>query len=304
VVTSRFVLLSAVPVGLALLATGCSSSDAPPAFTGGGNTGPLPSSSDGRLLGGPCPFVAPPGRTVLCGTFDVPEDRSSASSASRLKLAVAVFKGDSADAAKSPVVYLEGGPGGGALSDVVAGIRAFEPLLPEHDLVVLDQRGTGYSTPSLDCTESVDAKAADASAAELDAVARCRARLSETVNLAHFDTAANAADVRELRSALGYATWNLFGVSYGTRLALEVLRQGQDGVRSAVIDSVLPVSPDVANAHRVLEHTGHIPDGWVGAGGGPGLMAVPHIMIAAVAAAASVPFSSRDSQVLWITSEI
>src|SRR5207248_219932 len=77
-------------------------------------------------------------------------------------------------------------------------------------------------------------------------------------SLADFDTASDAADVSDLRAALGLPPLRLFGVSYGTRLALAVLRDHADDVASAVIDSVLPTQVDLVadsgrNANRAFE---------------------------------------------------
>jgi pimeloyl-ACP methyl ester carboxylesterase len=85
----------------------------------------------------------------------------------------------------------------------------------------------------------------------------CAADLSKTADLADFNTEASAADVNDLRQALSYDKVNLWGVSYGTNLALEVMRSYPQGLRSVVLDSVLP--PDVdsyveapANAARAF----------------------------------------------------
>jgi pimeloyl-ACP methyl ester carboxylesterase len=73
------------------------------------------------------------------------------------------------------------------------------------------------------------------------ALLECRERLaSEGVNLAAYNSAENAADLNDLRRALGLAAWNLYGISYGTRLALTAIRDFPQGLRSVVIDSVYP----------------------------------------------------------------
>jgi pimeloyl-ACP methyl ester carboxylesterase len=90
------------------------------------------------------------------------------------------------------------------------------------------------------------------------AMQACHARLiKEGRNLAAYTSAANAADVNDLRAALGYTEWNLYGVSYGTRLALTVMRDYPHGVRSAILDSADPPQVEVeaemaGNAERAL----------------------------------------------------
>lgn len=86
----------------------------------------------------------------------------------------------------------------------------------------------------------------------------CHDRLvKEGINLAAYTSAANAADVNDLRMALGYAQWNIYGISYGTRLALTVMRDFPQGVRSVILDSVYPPQVDLyaeqaGNADRAL----------------------------------------------------
>ncbi|MBC8074649.1 MAG: alpha/beta hydrolase, partial [Chloroflexales bacterium] len=77
--------------------------------------------------------------------------------------------------------------------------------------------------------------------ADLDALLACGQRLAAAgVQLSAYTTAANAADMRDLRVALGYKQWNVFGISYGTRLAMELARIDAEGTRSLVLDSVYP----------------------------------------------------------------
>ena len=156
-------------------------------------------------------------------------------------------------------VYLSGGRGDAALG-IPWEQRTFPATGP---LVVSDQRGTGRSTPSLECPE-VDETTWQAMAAgtpasqrskESDAAfAACCARLSTTVDLDQYDTPAMAQDAEALRRALGLDPWNVFGLSYGTSLELELMRMHPDGVRSAVLDSVVPPDKDYgapAEARRV-----------------------------------------------------
>lgn len=77
--------------------------------------------------------------------------------------------------------------------------------------------------------------------AQLFAASRCRAELlAAGIDPAAYSTAASAADVEDLRRVLGVREWTLYGVSYGTRLALAVLRDFPGTVRAAVLDSALP----------------------------------------------------------------
>ncbi len=102
--------------------------------------------------------------------------------------------------------------------------------------------------PSLDCPEedSVDPLALGSATAALDAIGTCRERLvSAGVDLAAYDSAAIAADLTDLRKALGIAEWNLYGISYGTRVALTAMRDQPAGIRSVILDSVYPPQVDL-----------------------------------------------------------
>ncbi|HYO88435.1 MAG TPA: alpha/beta fold hydrolase [Candidatus Limnocylindrales bacterium] len=168
---------------------------------------------------------------ITCGVLIVPEDRSDPAG-NQVELAVAIIQSRSASPAADPVIYLEGGPGGAALFGIEDLQR--HPIVDSRDLIVFDQRGNGFSVPSLNCPELEDVEAEDA-------IELCRDRLiEEGVNLDAYNTAASAADVNDLRVALGLDQVNLWGISYGTKLALITMRDFPEGIRSVVIDSVYP----------------------------------------------------------------
>jgi pimeloyl-ACP methyl ester carboxylesterase len=137
----------------------------------------------------------------------------------------------------------------------------------DHDIVFYDQRGVGRSRPSLACPELDQQVLEDAAqgvrgpaeeAHFLAAALRCRDRLlSEGTNPAAYTTAESAADLEDIRVALGYTHLNLFGISYGTYLAQAAMRAFPHSVRSAVLDSVVPAqlgnrSDTVATADHTL----------------------------------------------------
>ncbi|HMP39148.1 MAG TPA: alpha/beta fold hydrolase [Roseiflexaceae bacterium] len=198
-----------------------------------------------------CRFTPPAGVTVECGDLLVPEDRSTPEGR-QIRLHVALFRSRSATPAPDPIIYLEGGPGGHALARAELAFNEwFAPLLDDRDLIIFDQRGTGFSEPSLACGEITelgfelldkDIPSAEANQLFTAAALRCRDRLAgEGINLAMYNSVASAADVADLRIAMGYAEWNLLGVSYGTRLALTTMRNHPQGIRSVVLDSSVPL---------------------------------------------------------------
>lgn len=219
--------------------------------------------SEARFEPAPCPFVLPEGyeqgQHVDCGWLIVPENRDRLP-ARAIRLAVGIFTPPGGAAHPDPIVYLAGGPGGSILEAVRYQFDAvFAPVMvtARRALILLDQRGVGRSRPALDCP-NVDAllldtldRAADEPPPSnqeiadrtIEAYLACAADLRRVADLTAYHSAASAADVDDLRRALGYEQVNLWGGSYGTRLALTVMRDHPHGVRSAVLDSVYP--PDV-----------------------------------------------------------
>lgn len=217
-----------------------------------------------------CAFPVPKGTNPECGYLVVPENRSRPDGR-QVRLHVAIFHSRAANPDPDPVVHLSGGPGASALA--LSGYlfrTGLDVVLNNRDLVIFDQRGTGYSQPALNCPERqaitpqlLDGSLSPADEAQLivDAFQRCHARLSaQGIDLGAYTSAASAADVEDLRRALGYPQINLHSVSYGTRLALTVMRDDPQSVRSVVLDSTLPlqvnlytaIAPNAARAFKVL----------------------------------------------------
>ncbi|WP_171074459.1 alpha/beta fold hydrolase [Nonomuraea basaltis] len=199
-----------------------------------------------------CP-VAMPARTT-CGFLVVPERRDAPER--KIKVGYAVRRSIAKDREPDPVVYMSGGPGSASIQ--LTGFLS--QMFPDRDVVTIEQRGGGYSEPALGCPETAAAllgqlrrPAADVAAAALE----CRDRLREQgVDLRGYNTKEIVADVVALRQELGYESWNLFGVSYSTRVMLDVAAADPQGVRAVVLDSFLPESvPWYDDADRNLADT-------------------------------------------------
>jgi pimeloyl-ACP methyl ester carboxylesterase len=202
-----------------------------------------------------------------CGYLTVPVDHARPAGP-RLKIAVVRVKAVSPNPRPDPIVYLTGGPGRSGLiratGVITKGVNA------DRDVIFVDQRGTLHADPFLNCPEidtfgvaslGLAPTAASTQTAHLAATDACHARLRASgYNLAAFDTAQNAADIADLRTALGIKEWNIYGVSYGSDLALTILRDHPAGVRSVVIDGVVPPQsvilkefwPDAAAGYETL----------------------------------------------------
>jgi pimeloyl-ACP methyl ester carboxylesterase len=164
---------------------------------------------------------------------------------------VVVLRAAGPRVAPDPVVFLSGGPGQAALPAL--GAFREQPWRAARDLIIVDQRGTGLSAPL--CPEAREdvlrAVARDLStkedlAAHREVARRCRQSLrARGVDPDRYDSAATAADLDDLRRAMGIERWNLLGISYGTRLALTAMRHHPEGIRSVVLDSVYPPGEDL-----------------------------------------------------------
>lgn len=182
----------------------------------------------------PCPFKViggeVEGETLICGTLYALEDRQDPRSPV-IEMIVVILKAKSATPEPDPVLYLEGGPGGSSLAfyDIWLNAR----LRETRDIILFDQRGTGYSFPTLNCEEYFygdDVETRD-----------CRERLrEEDIDLTMYRSAQAAQDVGDLIEALDLEQVNLFGVSYGSRLALTVMRDRPERIRSVILDGVYP----------------------------------------------------------------
>ncbi|NDJ59472.1 MAG: alpha/beta hydrolase [Chloroflexi bacterium] len=171
--------------------------------------------------------------------------------------------------ARGPVIYLAGGPGASGLESQVPSFDVrWQPFLEYGDFILYDQRGTGMADPALTCAEfpefrieSIDEMLSLEASLEytIDIFFACRDRLAaENVDLSLFNSAASAADLNDIRIALGYDSWNLIATSYGARLALTHMRDFPDTVRSVILDSGYPPEINLyadaaANAYRAFD---------------------------------------------------
>ena len=188
----------------------------------------------------PCPRIA----DVLCGTLEVPENRT-APGGRTIRLSVAVVPAAGATPATDPLVAVTGGgPGVASVPDASNWPRAYPRLRQTRHIVFVDQRGTGGSNP-LDCPLGNAAAATEAligGGMSLGFLTECRDRLAGVANLTAYTTAAAADDLDDVRRWLGFDEVNLYGGSYGTRLALAYAQRYPRNVRSITLKSPMPAS--------------------------------------------------------------
>lgn len=237
-------------------------------------------------------IVHPQAGEAECGTLQVPENWLQPEGRI-ISISYVILKSTSPNPEPDPVVYLEGGPGGTALAGIDFWASDFAKHREDRDIVLFDQRGTQFSS-LLSCsaftvddilsrnndalledaadvedvadeavdlhpTYDIEAMMAEARQRTGEQTAACvRELLQQGVDLRQYNSVANARDTIALMQALGYETFNLYGISYGTRLALVIMRDFPDsGVRSVVLDSTFP--PEIkglelypSEAHEVM----------------------------------------------------
>ncbi len=207
----------------------------------------------------PCQFETPARIKVTCGFVSVPENRAGDPSQT-IDLAVVVYHSTRSNPAPDPVVFLQGGPGGEAVKMSADAYQYLvEPFISERDFVTFDQRGTGFSDPALKCDELDKAYRQDIYGmldpesreyVYKNALLSCNGLLlANGIELNSYSTVESAADLRDIVKVLGYEKVNLFGASYGTRLALVTMRNHPEIVRSAILDSVVPVETNVLHEY-------------------------------------------------------
>ncbi len=203
----------------------------------------------GKIAFKACSLSSPMSRDSIeaqCATFAVPEDRSQPGGR-KIDLNIAWLPATSeSDQAKDPVFFLAGGPGQSAVDTYPMLDGIFKEVRKHRDVVLVDQRGTGKSNLLACKADPDDAGSADIAAAQA-AAAKCVAELSTKADLRHYTTTDAVADLDAVREAIGAATINLVGVSYGTRVAQQYAMHHPATTRSIVLDSVVPNTLQLGN---------------------------------------------------------
>ena len=192
-----------------------------------------------RLVLGECrlPKLA---QAVQCGALEVPENRDRPQDR-KLSIFVAVLPANTLTPKPDPLLLLAGGPGQAA-STLGPFAQQLALVRRTRDIVLIDQRGTGRSSP-LDCPAFAPDEHAEFDIDPVPKSLLCAFQLAERhFDASQFTTTAWVADIDAVRDALGYRQVNLWGGSYGTRVAQEYLRRHPDRVRSVVLDGVAPPS--------------------------------------------------------------
>lgn len=174
-------------------------------------------------------------RKAECATLNV---AASVNSDKKIEIFVARLPAKIKQPLSDPLLMLAGGPGQAASEAYLFSDRQFRKIHHERDIYLIDQRGTGRSTPfSCDVPEDEFAFVMPSEEETKNIFRSCLSNFDHDAK--HFSTSAALADFEHVRRLLEIDKWNILGVSYGTRVALHYLRMHPESVRSAVLDSVL-----------------------------------------------------------------
>lgn len=189
----------------------------------------------------PCELEHPQRLNVVaadCGALLVPENPARPGGR-RIPLAFARIPAISRSKQPDPLFLLAGGPGMAATTFYAMTAPVFSRIHRDRDIVLVDQRGTGKSNP-LDCPAGDEVGIDGDGGAIADETRRCLETLRSRADVAQYTTSVAVKDLDRVRQALGYQLINLYGVSYGTRVAQQYLRRFPQHTRSLILDGVVP----------------------------------------------------------------
>jgi pimeloyl-ACP methyl ester carboxylesterase len=211
---------------------------------------PAPERKLGRIVFHPCTLTPPlAGASVeaQCGTLSVAEN-PALPNGRKIALNIAWLPAaESGDHLPDPVFLIAGGPGQSATESFAGYVPMLQDVRKHRDLLLVDQRGTGKSNP-LQCklddaaTDAVDAMETDEPTPEqlrADTI-RCRDQLSKKADLRFYTTTDAVRDLETVRTAIGADRINLYGVSYGSRVAQQYAMRHPQRTRTLVLDGVAP----------------------------------------------------------------
>jgi pimeloyl-ACP methyl ester carboxylesterase len=180
---------------------------------------------------------------VEWGYLTVPENWDKPTG-KKIKIAVAVLKNTSKKANANAVLYLEGGPGAGEVGSIWRWLD--HPLRKNNDLVLMDVRGTGYSSPKfcpdlgtkfLEILAKNQNSTQDEQQKTMAALACKQDLVNKGIDLNAYNSKSIAKDLNALKEALKYDKWTVYGVSYGTYTAQVYANDFSQDIKSLILDS-------------------------------------------------------------------
>ena len=197
----------------------------------------------------PCKLEGVPG-DARCGSYRVWENRES-KQGRQIDLSIIVLPALELHPKSDPFFMLQGGPGDAPSFNARFYSRVFHSVRRTRDLVLVDLRGTGKSAP-LTCPELARPASDgifDPDLLSVSAVRACRARLEKIADLRLYTTEIAVDDLEEVRQALGYRAINLYGTSYGSRVAQVYMRRHPKSLRAVTMKGIVPASMAMPDTH-------------------------------------------------------
>ena len=192
----------------------------------------------------------PESEDVQPGAILIPENHDNPDG-KKIQITYIVLKAKDTVSQEFPMIFFSGGPGGNSLSQGMVGFLLEHPMRNERDIILFDQRGIGYSSALPDMSfDAFDILAQDADEEEELALIetmilryknKCK---QQNISPEYYNSMQNAKDVGMLFRHLSYKKYNLFGGSYGTRIARVVQDMFPNYIHSSVLDSPSPLSGD------------------------------------------------------------
>lgn len=194
--------------------------------------------------------------SAQCGTLTVPENYDKPDGR-KIDLFIARVPAISLNKAPDPLFLIAGGPGTSAVDLYTSSAAPFDRVRRDRDIILLDQRGTGRSH-RLDCHYNQDLFQKFDEIEVGPENRNCRDELAKTSDLGQYTTSVAVKDLDAARRALGYERIDLYGGSYGTRVAQHYARRYPKSTRAVILDGVIypeiVLGPDIAiDAERALE---------------------------------------------------
>jgi pimeloyl-ACP methyl ester carboxylesterase len=170
-----------------------------------------------------------------CGLLRVAENPARPAGRA-IDLSVAVVPALNRRAAAAPLFLLAGGPGQAATDMYASYAGAFARVNRNHDIVLLDQRGTGRSAP-LSCNYPDDwRETGEAMPALRQATLACLQKFGDRVR--YYTSTVAVLDLEQVRRTLGYPEIDLYAASYGTRVAELYMRRYPKSAHAVILDGV------------------------------------------------------------------
>jgi pimeloyl-ACP methyl ester carboxylesterase len=203
-----------------------------------------------------CPWTQAAGAEARCGHLVVPQSRSAQAhqtpDGSRVRVFFAIYKRTGTELPlPDPIVVVPGGPGALFNPPVAYVMDGLAALRRQREVIIIDQRGVGRSTPRLVCTNepAEDGAAPPRRMGSADCLQRLKAK---GIDITAFSTEETARDLADLRRALRLEAWNPMGASYGSRVVLRLAQVDPAGSRATVIMAALPLAPSLARPENVI----------------------------------------------------